>query len=262
MTNTSSATSLAGRTIIITGAGQGIGAAIVDAALDAGASVIAADINPAALEALAAVRPADRIGTIAGDVSDESFATRMVEAAVTRFGAVHGLVNNAGISKAAMIEKMTADQWHAVLDVNLTGAFFCLQAVGRHMIARAKAGETNPGAIVNVASEAGRRGSIGQANYACSKAAMFALSMSAAREWARHGIRVNSVSPGGIVETPMTETIRGEKFIDKYLANVPMARVGLASEIAAPVCFLLSDAASYITGQTIAPNGGFHMQVG
>ena len=253
---------LTGRTIIVTGAGQGIGEAVVVAVLEAGGSALAADINAESIAALEDRLGTARLATISGDIAVEGFAGAMVEAAVERFGAVDGLVNNAGISRPAMIEKMSSVQWRSVIDVNLTGSFLCLQAVGRHMIARAKEGQANPGAIVNVASEAGRRGSIGQANYACTKAAMFALTMSAAREWARHGIRVNSVSPGGIVETPMTETIRGEKYAGKYLDNVPMARTGTATEIALPICFLLSEAASYITGQTLAPNGGFHMQVG
>jgi 3-oxoacyl-[acyl-carrier protein] reductase len=253
---------LEGRTVIVTGAGQGIGEAVVDAAIGAGARVLAADINGEALEKLASRVPAERIAFAQGDISDEAFAAAMVEEGVRRFGAVHGLVNNAGISRPAMIEKMTADQWRKVVDVNLTGSFLCMQAVGRHLIARARDGDKVPGAIVNIASEAGRRGSIGQVNYACTKAAIFAMTMSAAREWAKYGIRVNSLSPGGIVETPMTETIRGEKFIDKYLDNVPMGRTGTAREIALPICFLLSAAASYITGQTIAPNGGFHMQIG
>jgi len=161
-----------------------------------------------------------------------------------------------------MIDKMSLATWNDVLNVHLTGSFHFLKAVGTHMIARAKAGDAAPGAIVNVSSDAGRRGTVGQINYGVAKSGLLGMTMSAAREWARHGIRVNSVSPGGIVETPMTETIRGEKFIDKYLQNVPMNRVGTAREIALPICFLLSEAASYITGQTIAPNGGFHMQVG
>ena len=254
--------SITGRTIIVTGARQGTGEAVVVAVLEVGGSALAADINVASIAALEERLGTARLASISGDIAAEGFADAMVDAAVERFGASDGLVNNADISRPAMIEKMSSVRWRSVIDVNLTGSFLCLQAVGRHMIARAKDGQANPGAKVNVASEAGRRGSIGQANYDCTKAAMFALTMSAARQWARHAIKVNSVSPGGIVETPMTETIRGEKYADKYLDNVPMGRTGTAAEIALSICFLLSQAASYITGQTLAPNGGFHMQVG
>lgn len=248
-----------GRNILITGAAQGIGRAITDICLARGANVIAIDLNAEGLDALAK-EAGPRVLTLKGSVADASFVQGAVDQAVQRFGAVHGLVNNAGVVRAAMIDKMSADTWQTVIDVHLSGSFYCLQAVGRHMIERAKAGDSAPGAIVNISSDAGRRGTIGQINYGAAKAGVFGLTMSAAREWARHGIRINTVC-FGIVETPMTETIRGEKFADTYLAQIPLGRWASATEVAKPVCFLLSDDASYITGQHLSVNGGYTIGV-
>jgi 3-oxoacyl-[acyl-carrier protein] reductase len=167
-------------------------------------------------------------------------------------------VNNAGIGRPAMIEKMTLDQWKQVIDVHLTGSFLWLQAVGRHLLQRAKNGEDASGSIVNISSDAGRKGSVGQINYATAKAGMLGMTMSAAREWAKYGIRTNTVC-FGLVETPMTEIIRGERFREGALAQIPMGRWGQPEEVVKTVCFLLSDAASYIIGQHIGVNGGYHL---
>ena len=142
-----------------------------------------------------------------------------------------------------------------MIDVNLTGVFHCLQAVGRHVIERAKDDNNEPSRIVNVSSIAGRRGTIGQINYGAAKSGVLGITMSAAREWARYGICVNSVCFGA-VETPMTEVIRGPKFIDRTLASIPMGRIAEPDEVAGPCCFLLSDTASYITGQHLNVDGG------
>lgn len=252
--------SLAGRTIVITGAGQGIGRAIALQSLALGANVTAVDRNAEALAALAKETEASRVLTVAGDVTDPELAPGVVSAAVERFGAVHGLVNNAGITRPAMIDKMTDQQWQDVIDVHLTGSFYWTRAVGQHMIARTKGGDTSGGSVVNISSDAGRKGSIGQINYAAAKAGMLGMTMTTAREWGRYNLRANSIC-FGVVETPMTEVIRGEKFRDGMLAQIPLGRWATPQEVVKAVCFLLSDGASYITGQHLAVNGGFHISL-
>lgn len=248
--------SLVGKSIIVTGAAQGIGRAIAQLALDLGATVTAVDLNAPSLQAFAEEAGRDRLLPMVGSVAEPDFASEVVAKAVQTFGAVHGLVNNAGIVRPAMIEKMSKEAWQQVIDVHLSGSFFFLQAVGRHVLARVRAGDKVAGAIVNISSDAGRKGTVGQINYSAAKAGLFGLTMSAAREWARYGLRVNTVG-FGVVETPMTETIRGEKFRDTYLAQIPLGRWAEPHEAAHPVCFLLSDAASYVTGQHLSANGGF-----
>lgn len=252
--------SLQGKTIIVTGAGQGIGRATAELALDLGANVAAVDLRPEGLEALVARDGEARVLALTGDVTDPAFVQGMVARTAERFGQVNGLVNNAGISRAAMINKMTLDQWEAVIRVNQTAAFLCLQAVGIQMLAQAEAGDPTPGSIINVSSNAGRRGSIGQINYAAAKSALLGMTLSATLEWAKRGIRVNSVC-FGVVETEMTEKIRGDKFRDTVLARIPMQRFSTPSEAAHPICFLLSDAASYITGQQLSIDGGSFLSV-
>jgi len=252
--------SLQGRTIVVTGAAQGIGKATVELAIELGANVVAVDLNGEGLGAVLAALPAERVMKVVGSVTDAELAASTVADAVGRFGSVNGLVNNAGIIRPAMIEKMSMHQWREVIDVHLTGAFIWLQAVGRHLVQRAKDGDGSGGAIVNISSDAGRKGSVGQINYAAAKAGLLGMTMTAAREWGKYNIRTNSIC-FGVVETTMTEVVRGEKFRDGMLAQIPLARWATADEVVRTVCFLLSDASSYTTGQHIGVNGGFHISL-
>lgn len=252
--------SLKNKSIVVTGAAQGIGRAIADLALTLGATVTAVDLNAGALEAFRDEAGKDRLLPMVGSVADLEFAQRTIDEAVAKFGAMHGLVNNAGITRPAMIEKMTPQDWQQVIDVHLSGSFYFLQSAGRHMLARARAGDKAQGSIINISSDAGRRGTIGQINYGAAKAGLLGLTMCAAREWAKYNVRVNTVG-FGVVDTPMTEVIRSEKFADTYLAQIPLGRWAEPLEVARPVCFLLSDAASYITGQHLSANGGYTIGV-
>jgi 3-oxoacyl-[acyl-carrier protein] reductase len=246
---------LKGRNIIVTGAARGVGRGVTEAILGYGGAVTMVDMDGAELEAVAKTLDQSRVLPMTGSVADAPFATKVIDGSVAKFGAVHGLVNNAGVVRAAMLEKMTLADWQQVIDVHLTGSFLFLQATCRHMIDRFKNGDATPGSIVNISSDTGRSGSIGQINYGAAKAGVFGLTMSGAREMARYGIRVNTVV-FGMVETQMTETIRGEKFRDRYLAEIPLGRWSSPAEVSEPICFLFTSGASYITGQHISVNGG------
>ncbi len=249
---------LTGRTIIVTGAAQGIGRACCKLIAEQGGNVVAVDLQKEALDSLAGEIGTDKVLALAGSVSDEEFAADSVTRAVDRFGAVHGLVNGAGIVRAAMIEKMTLDQWRQVIDVHLTGSFIWIQQVGRHMIKRFNEGDDTGGSIINVSSVAGKRGSIGQINYAAAKGGMLAMTMSVVREWSQYLIRCNTVYFGPVI-TPMTETVRQPKFNDRLMAQVPMNRWAEPEEVVKTLAFLLSDASSFTTGQHYGVDGGQHL---
>ncbi|MEH6401931.1 MAG: SDR family NAD(P)-dependent oxidoreductase [Sneathiella sp.] len=251
---------LNGHNVVVTGAGQGIGEAVSRLIVGLGGKAILVDVQGDKVSSLAEELGADNTDVYVGSVADPGFVQKMVDDAVEKNGAIHGLVNNAGIVRAAMATKMPIDTWQQVIDVNLSGVFYCLQAVGRHMYQRAADGDTGPASIVNISSDAGRRGTIGQINYGAAKSGVMGLTMSAAREWAPKQIRVNTIC-FGVVETEMTETIRSDKFRDGIMSQVPMGRFSTPEEVSQPVCFLLSQAASYITGQHLSVNGGYTIGV-
>jgi 3-oxoacyl-[acyl-carrier protein] reductase len=249
---------MSGRNVLVTGAAQGIGLHAARLLYELGANLTLVDANRDRLATAAEGFDGQRVLAQAGSVTDRDFLGKLVEQAAALFGGVHGLLNNAGITRTAMIDKMTAEQWQQVVDVNLTGVFNCLQIAGLDMKRRAEAGEKNAGVIVNVSSDAGRKGTIGQINYGAAKSGVLGLTMSAAREWGRYGIRVNSVAYG-VVATEMTEVVRSEKFREKYLANIPLGRFLEPDEAVKAIAFLLSDASSFITGQHLSVNGGSHI---
>jgi 3-oxoacyl-[acyl-carrier protein] reductase len=240
---------LAGRVALVTGAGGGIGAATARRLAAEGATVAVLDLGAEGVEATAAaIRDAGGEAlALVGDVTQAAAMQEVVRQVAERYGRLDVLINNAGINRDAMAPKMTEDQWDAVLTVNLKGTFLCCQAVFPIMR------EQQGGCIVNTSSISAV-GNIGQANYAASKAGVIGLTRTLALEWARYGIRVNAVAPGG-TETRMTAGIP-DHIREQLIARLPLKRFAQPEEIAAVHAFLVSDDASYVTGQCIFADGG------
>jgi 3-oxoacyl-[acyl-carrier protein] reductase len=246
-------TNLVGRIALVTGASQGIGRACALELARSGATVALAARNLDKLESVAAEIAAagGAAKAFALDVANEDSIKACAKAVIAEFGAVHILVNNAGITKDNLMLRMKRQDWDDVMTTNLTGAFLLIQACTSVMM------KARWGRIINITSVVGEIGQAGQANYAASKAGMIGLTKSLARELASRGITVNAVAPG-YIETAMTAVLTDEQKT-AMTTHIPLQRVGADSDIAAAVAFLASEGAGYITGHTLDVNGGMYM---
>jgi 3-oxoacyl-[acyl-carrier protein] reductase len=247
---------LAGMTVLVTGASQGIGAAIARALHGAGARVIinhpdandgkTRDDAEALVNDLVRIRPSSAMALVA-DVSDSGAVQAMMASVRREWGEIDILVNNAGILRDRSIGKMTLEEWRSVLDVNLSGVFYCCK-FGLEIM---RAG----GTIVCIGSLAAKLGFHGQSNYAAAKAGVQALVRVLARECARRSIRVNAVAPG-VIDTPMVAQV-SDNARSSLLKSIALARIGSPDEVAGAVLFLCSPLAAYITGHVLEVDGGF-----
>lgn len=240
---------------IVTGASRGIGRAIALELASSGAAVVV-NYRSGATEAEAVVdQIAERGGravAVQADVSDGTTVDRLINAATESFGGLHILVNNAGIARDNLLLRMKDDEWDAVIGTNLRGAFLLTRAALRPMM------KARWGRIITITSVIGLMGNAGQSNYAAAKAGLIGFTKSVAREMASRGITANAVAPG-FVETDITAGLTQAQR-DAAMAAIPLGRWGHTEDIARTVTFLASDAAGYITGQTLAVDGGMTMQ--
>ncbi|MFQ5900136.1 MAG: 3-oxoacyl-[acyl-carrier-protein] reductase [Thermodesulfobacteriota bacterium] len=238
---------------LVTGAAQGIGKVIAMKLVGEGAAVAITDLNMERLSDTA--REIEDAGgkvlALEANVAVMDEVQGVVQETVNRFGGIHILVNNAGITKDALLLRMTEDDWDKVIAVNLKGVFNCTRTVLKVM------SKQRYGRMVNIASIVGEMGNAGQANYAASKAGVIGFTKTVAREYAKRGITANAVAPGFIV-TAMTEAMP-EKAREALIEQIPMGSLGSAEDVANAVFFLVSEDSSYITGQVLNINGGMYM---
>ena len=245
--------SLTERIAIVTGGAQGIGQAIAVTLAQEGADVVVADLNANRCEeTVARVKQLGRKAmAVSVNVGDWDQVKSMIDRVQKEWERIDILVNNAGITRDGLLLRMKEEDWQSVLQVNLTGTFYCVKAVLPTM------SRQRNGRIVNIASIVGAIGNIGQANYAASKAAVIGLTKTVAREYASRNITVNAVAPG-FIDTAMTQDLSADTK-EALLNQIPLKRLGQASDIADAVSFLCSEKAGYITGHVLHVNGGMHM---
>jgi len=245
---------LSGRVALVTGGSRGIGRAIALKLASEGAHV-AVNFNQNQLAAEEVVAAAKVAGVdaimVQGDIGTREGAEAAVKATVERWNRLDILVNNAGITRDQLIMRLSDEDWDAVLDTNLKGAYLCSKLASRHML-RARWGR-----IINISSVVGQMGNAGQANYAAAKAGLLGLTKSLAREFASKNITANAVAPGWI-ETDIVAGL-SEEARQYVLGQIPLGRYGKPEDVAGAVAFLVSDAAAYITGQTLNVDGGMVM---
>ncbi len=238
---------------MITGAARGIGFAIAEAFAAQNAHVVIIDLARDTVDR--AVENLVQKGLSAsgqvGDVTRGEEMEAVFAAVVAERGGIDCLVNNAGVTRDNLLLRMKQEEWDLVLKINLTGSFVCTQKVFKHMM------KTRAGSIINIASVIGLMGNAGQANYAASKGGIIAFTKSCAREFASRGVRVNAIAPG-FIETEMTATLP-EEVVASYAKAIPLQKMGSPADVARLCLFLAADDSSYITGQTIAIDGGLTM---
>lgn len=245
-----------GKVAVVTGGGRGIGRAIVERLALEGAGVAVVDLDPASAEETARLACASGVPAraFACDVADTSQVYACVQAIAAAFGRMDVLVNNAGWDKVEPFVESEAATWDRVIAINFRGPVTLAHAVLPHFIAQ------KSGAIISIASDAGRVGSTGEVVYSGAKGGVIAFSKALAREVARHGITVNTVCPGPTL-TPALESLaeKNPKLVESLTRSIPFGRLARPEEVAASVVFLASDDARYITGQTLSVNGGLTM---
>jgi 3-oxoacyl-[acyl-carrier protein] reductase len=243
---------LSGKVALVTGASRGIGSAIAQTLAARGAHVIAAARGDHANGTVDIIRQAGgKADAMTLDVTDPASVEATVSSVLERHGRLDVLVNNAGIARDQLMLRMKREDWDDVISTNLTSAFTCVQAVLKPMI------KQRAGRIVSISSVVGQMGNAGQANYAASKAGLIGFSKALAREVASRNITVNVVTPG-LIDTDMTRAV-ADKAQAEWEGLIPLRRLGTTQDVAAAVCFLASDEASYITGQVLGVNGGMYM---
>jgi 3-oxoacyl-(acyl-carrier-protein) reductase len=242
---------LTGKVALVTGGSRGIGRAIALALAGRGAHVVAAARGNNADGTVEAIRAAGGGATaVSADVTDGASVDAMIAAALAVNGRLDVLVNNAGVARDQLMLRMKRADWDEVLATNLTAAFTIVQAALKPMIRQ------RGGRIISIGSVVGQMGNAGQANYAASKAGLVGFSKAIAREVASRQITVNVVAPG-LIATDMTQALT-DKAQGDWSGQIPLGRIGTPEDVAAAVCFLASDEASYITGQVLAVNGGMY----
>ncbi len=245
---------LTGKTAVVTGGSRGIGRAVAVTLAEAGADVaIIYAGNTAAAEETTKIIEEKGVKALAiqCDVSDEKAVAAMMKTVKKELGRVDILVNNAGITRDGLLMIMKEEDWQAVLDTNLNGAFHCTKAAARLMM------KQRCGSIINITSVVGETGNAGQANYAAAKAGLIGFTKSVAKELASRNVRCNAIAPGCIA-TDMTAVL-GDEAVANMVKNIPLGRVAQPEEVAKAVLFLASDDASYITGQVLNVDGGMVM---
>ncbi|WP_323780218.1 SDR family oxidoreductase [Leisingera sp.] len=235
------------KTVIVTGAARGIGLAAAKQFLAEGRQVAMIDRDGEAL--MAEVAQLKNVLPVVCDVSQPDQVAAMMAECAEHFGRIDALVNNAGVADFGPIEETGFDRWRRVMETNLDGVFLCSQAAIPHL-------KETAGAIVNIASISGLRASTLRVAYGTSKAAVIHLTQQQAAELGEHGVRANCVAPGP-VRTKLAMAVHSQEIIDAYHDAIPLNRYGSEDEIASVIVFLCSDKASYVTGQTIASDGGF-----